>query len=172
VKKQELQTSECSVARAASLLGDAWSLLVLREIFLGNHRFETIQAQTGASSTTVANRLALLLDAGILRRKPYQQAPLREEFHLTRMGADTWPILVSLMQWGDQWLRADTGRPLKLKHTACGHSAPIITSCAHCGEAMTASDSAAKPGPALRQERQQRQAVFNRTMRRRSGANP
>jgi DNA-binding HxlR family transcriptional regulator len=166
MKKQELLDSECSLARAASLLGDSWSLLVLREVFLGNHRFETIQAQTGASSTTVANRLARLVDEGLLRRRPYQQNPLREEFHLSRKGADTWPVLVALMQWGDDWLREDSRKPLKLRHQACGHQARLVTHCEACGETMTPADATPKLGTVLRRERRQRQAHFEETIKR------
>lgn len=153
MKKSELGERACSVARALDAVGDSWSLLMIRELFLGTRRFEEFQAQTGASPTIVSRRLQRLVEQGIVRRKPYQQNPPRDEFHLTRKGLDLWPVIVTLMEFGDRWQQGPGRTPLVIRHDACGHETQPQLVCSHCGEALHAPDTTAEIGPVLQRDR-------------------
>ena len=104
MSRSELASQTCSIARAVNLVGDEWSILILREIFLGNRRFDGFLRQTGMSSHLLSQRLKKLEAAGILRRLKYSERPPRFEYRLTEMGRDLWPVVVSFKRWGDRWL--------------------------------------------------------------------
>lgn len=116
--------SGCSVAGTLSVVGEKWSLLVLREAFFGVRRFADFQRILGAPRAVLTDRLATLVAEGILRRVPYQADGERQrhEYRLTQKGVDLYPTLVALMQWGDRYL-ADGGGPVRLEHEGCG--APV-----------------------------------------------
>jgi DNA-binding HxlR family transcriptional regulator len=113
--------SRCSVAGTLAVVGEKWSLLVLREAFLGVRRFADLQRNLGAPKAVLTDRLSTLVDQGILRRVPYQAEGERQrhEYRLTEKGIDLYPTLVALMQWGDKYL-ADDVPPLSLEHRECG----------------------------------------------------
>jgi len=113
--------SRCSVAGTLAVVGEKWSLLVLRETFLGVRRFADLQRNLGAPKAVLTDRLATLVEQGILRRVPYQAEGERQrhEYRLTAKGIDLYPTLVALMQWGDKYL-ADDVAPLALEHRDCG----------------------------------------------------
>src|SRR3954463_2348161 len=92
----------CSVARALEVLGDRWTLLVIRDAFLGVRRFDDFQRRLGIARNVLADRLARLTDEGMLERVAYQERPVRHEYRLTEKGIDLWPVVVSLLQWGDK----------------------------------------------------------------------
>jgi DNA-binding HxlR family transcriptional regulator len=117
--------SRCSVAGTLAVVGEKWSLLVLREAFLGVRRFADLQRNLGAPKAVLTDRLATLVDQGILRRVPYQAEGERQrhEYRLTEKGIDLYPTLVALMQWGDKYLAEGTPPPLELHHRDCG--APV-----------------------------------------------
>jgi DNA-binding HxlR family transcriptional regulator len=117
--------SNCSVAGTLAVVGEKWSLLVLREAFLGVRRFADLQRNLGAPKAVLTDRLATLVDQGILRRVPYQAEGERQrhEYRLTEKGIDLYPTLVALMQWGDKYLAEGTPPPLELHHRDCG--APV-----------------------------------------------
>src|SRR3954447_20336744 len=94
---------KCSVARALEVLGERWTLLILRDAFLGTRRFDDFQRNLGVARNVLQSRLQRLVDEGVLRRVRYQQRPERFEYRLTRKGVDLWPILVALMKWGDKY---------------------------------------------------------------------
>src|SRR6202047_213206 len=106
------QPRECSIARTLDIVGEKWALLAIREIFLGNRRFDEMVRQTGAPRDTLAARLRTLVAAGIRARRPYQEHPARSESYLTAAGRDLYPVIVTLMRWGDQYLAGDDGPPL------------------------------------------------------------
>ncbi|GAA1996285.1 helix-turn-helix domain-containing protein [Nocardiopsis rhodophaea] len=112
----------CSVARTLDVVGERWSLLVLREVFLGVRRFDLIHNATGAPRAVLTERLRRLVDAGILRRKEYQEKGTRPryEYELTDAGRELRPVLTALMQWGDRHLAGPEGPPLHLHHADCG----------------------------------------------------
>jgi DNA-binding HxlR family transcriptional regulator len=114
--------SRCSVAGALAVVGEKWSLLVLREAFLGVRRFADFQRQLGAPKAVLTDRLATLVDQGVLRRVPYQAEGERQrhEYRLTAKGIDLYPTLVALMQCGDKYLADDGVPPLALEHRDCG----------------------------------------------------
>jgi DNA-binding HxlR family transcriptional regulator len=114
--------SRCSVAGTLAVVGEKWSLLVLREAFLGVRRFADFQRQLGAPKAVLTDRLATLVDQGVLRRVPYQAEGERQrhEYRLTPKGIDLYPTLVALMQWGDKYLSDDGVPPLALEHRDCG----------------------------------------------------
>ena len=120
----------CSVADALSVIGEKWSLLVIREIALGSRRFDAIARNTGAPRDVLTNRLRRLEAAGVVEKRQYQERPERFEYHLTQAGKELRPILLSLGQWGERWAG---GRPaLSYEHT-CGHDLELVHTCRACG---------------------------------------
>src|ERR1700741_4037378 len=114
------QPRVCSVARTLDIVGEKWALLAVREVFLGNRRFDEMVRHTGAPRDTLAARLRTLVGAGILERRPYSEHPARFEYYLTAAGRDLYPVIVTLMRWGDQYLADENGPPVVLQHH-CGH---------------------------------------------------
>ncbi|MGH3860789.1 winged helix-turn-helix transcriptional regulator [Actinokineospora sp.] len=123
----------CSVARTMDLLGDQWTLLVLREAFLGTRRFDRFQAELGIARNTLTERLDRLTGAGVLDRVRYQDRPVRYEYVLTEMGHDFFPVLASIIGWGDRWLNEQGEPPLVVRHRDCGRPTHAVVGCAHCG---------------------------------------
>lgn len=148
----------CSVARALSVVGDRWTLLVLRDAFLGIRRFEDFQADLGASRHRLADRLRKLVRHGILERVRYQDRPKRFEYRLTEKGRDLYPVVVSLTRWGDRWMAGAAGPPIELVHRSCGHQIMPALACPECGAAVGARDMLARPGPGLRRPPTRRRA--------------
>jgi DNA-binding HxlR family transcriptional regulator len=130
----------CSIARTLDVVGEKWALLAVREVFLGNRTFDEMVRRTGAPRDTLAARLRTLTGAGILERRPYCEHPARFEYHLTDAGRDLYPVIVTLMRWGDQYLAGDDGPPLVLRHR-CGHQLTAQVACQACGEPLHARDT-------------------------------
>jgi DNA-binding HxlR family transcriptional regulator len=136
----------CSIARTLELVGDRWTLLVIRDAFRGKHRFDDFLGSLDIARNVLADRLTRLCDEGILERRPYQQRPERFEYHLTSMGMDLWPVVMSLLLWGDRYLAQD-GPPLLVRHRGCeGTLTPRLT-CGHCGVSLGPGDVELLPGP-------------------------
>jgi DNA-binding HxlR family transcriptional regulator len=140
VKEPASQPRACSVARTLDIVGEKWALLVVREVFLGDRRFDEMARRTGAPRDTLAARLRTLTAAGILERRPYSEHPARFEYHLTAAGRDLYPVIVTLMRWGDTYLAGEHGPPLVLEHT-CGHTLAAQVVCEACGEPVRARDT-------------------------------
>jgi DNA-binding HxlR family transcriptional regulator len=143
----------CSVARTLDVLGDSWSLLVLRELFLGAHRFDQMQQHLGIARNVLAARLKRLVERGVLEKRLYQQRPPRFEYHLTPKGLELQPVLLGLMQWGDRYLADPPGGPVVLEHRACGQPMHVVPVCEVCREPVTPIDTQARardarPAPA------------------------
>jgi DNA-binding HxlR family transcriptional regulator len=130
-----------------AVLGERWTLVILREAFQGQRRFEDMQRGLGIARNILADRLHTLVEEGILERKPYQERPPRYEYRLTGKGRDLYPVMVSLMQWGDRHTSGEAGPPVKLLHERCGHEADPSYVCSHCGEALDAREVRAQAGP-------------------------
>ena len=126
----------CSVARTLEVVGDRWSLLVIREAFLGNHRFDAIQRRTGAPRDILAARLRKLVDTGVLERRRYQERPPRDEYHLTAAGRELHPVITALRQWGDRHVSRRPPAP-RFSH-ACGGDGAAFLVCPDCGEQVEA----------------------------------
>ena len=141
------ESQVCSIARALEVLGERWTLLVLRDAFRRVRRFEDFQRDLGIARNVLTDRLARLVDEGILRREQYQDRPARFEYRLTDKGLALWPVMVTLMQWGDQYYPAEGGPPVVLRHRECGGEVTTHLRCAKCGAELGPRDVAAEPGP-------------------------
>ena len=139
------QPRACSIARTLEIVGEKWALLAVREVFLGNGRFDEMVRRTGAPRDTMAARLRTLTAAGILERHQYSRHPDRFEYQLTAAGRDLYPVIVSLMSWGDRHLAGPAGPPLVLQHHGDHPLAPRLV-CAACGDPVRAGES--RPVPA------------------------
>ncbi len=123
----------CSIARTLEIVGEKWALLAVREVFLGNRRFDEMVRQIGAPRDTLTTRLRALVAAGILARRQYSDHPARFEYHLTAAGRDLYPVILTLMRWGDEYLAGDGEPPFVLEHR-CGHRLVAQVVCEACGE--------------------------------------
>ncbi len=133
----------CSAAAALGIVGERWSLLAIRELSYGVHRFDQIAAYTGASRDILADRLRKLEAHGVIERRQYSEHPPRFEYHLTSAGEQLYPVLDALREWGDRW--AVDRPPVRFRHT-CGHELAVRQTCACCGELVEASDVEAVAG--------------------------
>ena len=140
---------DCSVAQCLEVVGEWWSLLIIRDAFLGVTRFDDFQRDLGISRNVLGQRLTRLVDAGVLERVAYSTRPPRSEYRLTDKGRDLWPVLTTMRQWGDTHA-APNGPPVQLVHRACGATTDVELVCASCGEPVHARDMVAVPGPGRR----------------------
>jgi DNA-binding HxlR family transcriptional regulator len=135
----------CSIARSLEIVGERWTLLVLRDAFLGVRRFEDFQRSLSVARNVLTERLGRLVDEGVLERRRYQERPERFEYRLTEKGIDLWPVMVHLLQWGDRHYADDAGPPMVLAHRSCGGGVDERLSCAACGAALGPHDVVATP---------------------------
>jgi DNA-binding HxlR family transcriptional regulator len=143
----EYSSQACSIAGALEVVGERWSLLIVRNVFLGLRRFDQIQSNLGIARNVLQTRLERLLEQGVLERRLYQERPPRHEYLLTEKGLDLWPTVVALMQWGDRHAAPAGGPAVVLEHRGCGGAVDEHRVCAKCGEPLTARESRALPGP-------------------------
>jgi DNA-binding HxlR family transcriptional regulator len=136
----------CSIARTLDVIGEPWSPLVLRDVWVGLHRFDAIQADLGISRKVLTERLNHLVEHGVLERRSYDRRP-RHEYHLTAKGTELVDLLIAMVGWGDRWLAGAAGPPVLYRHHACGQISTAELRCAHCGEPMHANDIDLLPGP-------------------------
>jgi DNA-binding HxlR family transcriptional regulator len=137
----------CSVARALEVVGERWTILILRDVFLGLRRFDEIRADLGIARNVLSSRLDKLVDEGVLERRRYQERPPRDEYRLTEKGLDLWPVIVSLMNWGDEYAPAPGGPPVVMHHRDCGGAVTAHRTCSRCGALLGARDVVASVGP-------------------------
>ena len=137
----------CSVARPLSVLGERWTLLVLRELFLGFRRFDEMQRRLGIASNILSARLSTLVDEGIAERRPYGVRGNRFEYRLTEKGRDLQPIMLQLMRWSDEYMPVDGGPIHELTHTECGHTFHAVETCSHCGGELDTRNVVRRLGP-------------------------
>jgi DNA-binding HxlR family transcriptional regulator len=140
--KRDYPTQYCPVASTLEIIGERWTILILRDIFLGIRRFEDLQRGLGVARNILQARLERLVEYGILVKRPYQDRPLRHEYRLTEKGADLWPVLVSLLKWGDQYAIAGE-RPMILQHRGCGGEIDDRRRCTTCGADVTVTEAMA-----------------------------
>ena len=144
---EEIGSLPCSVARALSVVGDRWTILVLRDAFLGAHRFEQFETSLGCSPHLLSTRLAKLVESGVLERRAYQQRPTRHEYRLTDKGRDLYPVIAALLRWGDRWMQ-EGDATMHLVHRSCGHHTTPTLTCSVCNEELTARNVRATLGGA------------------------
>src|SRR4051794_35034362 len=141
----------CSIAGALGVVGERWTLLVLRDAFLGVRRFDDFQRSLGVARNVLQSRLERLVEEGLLERRLYQERPPRHEYRLTQKGIDLWPAVVALMQWGDRHLYPDAP-PVVMEHRDCGGGVDDRRMCTRCGALLEARDVRARPGPGAQPE--------------------
>jgi DNA-binding HxlR family transcriptional regulator len=145
VRAREIAEQDCSIARPAALLGDRWTLMVLRQAFAGVRRFDGFQQTLECSRSVLAERLALLVEHGILTRAAYEDGRrTRFEYRLTDKGLDLYPVLMALRTWGDAHM-AESGPPLLYRHVGCGGEAVVTHRCARCDQELGARDVEVRP---------------------------
>ena len=147
MKWDTLEEEPCSLACSVAVIGDRWSLLILRECFLRRRRFEVFQASLGITRHLLADRLKKLVHYGVLRRIPYQESPKRYEYILTQKGLDLYPIIMSILHWGDIHMADERGRPMLHEHKTCGHMFDPVMVRSECGEPLSAKAVHVHPGP-------------------------
>lgn len=138
--------STSSIAAALDIVGDRWTILILRDAFRGIRRFDEIRRDLDIPRAVLADRLRRLVDSGVLVKRRYQERPARYEYRLTPMGLELSPILVALMQWGDRWL-TDGGPPTLLVHEPCGTEVDLGFHCWSCNADFTPTEITSRPGP-------------------------
>lgn len=149
---QDLDQENCSLARALAVVGDRWTLLVLREAFLRVRRFDEFQSRLGIARRVLAERLAHLVENDVLAKVTYQEAPQRFEYRLTKRGLDLYPILIGLVHWGDQHFAGKKGPPLLHRHLSCGHDFSAVLTCSECGDVVDPRDVEPHAGPGTRRK--------------------
>lgn len=146
MERKSFSDMHCSVAQTLEVVGEWWSLLIVRDAFLGVTRFDDFQARLGISRNVLNQRLGRLVEAGVFATVPYNEHPPRHCYRLTDKGRDLWPVLTTMRQWGDKYAAPD-GPPLELIHEGCGQVSTAQMTCATCGEPIGARDVRTIPGP-------------------------
>jgi DNA-binding HxlR family transcriptional regulator len=139
----------CSIAKSLEVIGERWSLLIVREVMNGNRRFGEIQGSLGVARNVLSARLQRLVAEGILERRAYQESPERHEYFLTEKGLDLWPSLIALLGWGDRHSTGPEGPPKLIVHKECGGAVSDRGICESCGKLLHARDARQIPGPGL-----------------------
>jgi DNA-binding HxlR family transcriptional regulator len=149
MRAAEIADLEFSLARPAAILGDRWTLVIIRQAFNGVKRFEDFQSSLGISRSLLSDRLGRLVDAGILRREPYKDSVrTRDRYRLTEMGLDLYPVLMAIRDWGDRHLADEACPPVVVRHRDCGGTPTLELRCDRCGEEIGARDAEVAPSAA------------------------
>lgn len=154
MKRTSFARMHCSLARGLDLIGDWWSPLIVRDLFLGVARFDDLVEDLGISRNLLTRRLNALVGSGIVKRHAYRRRPTRYEYRLTAAGRDLVPAILALTAWGDRWARPKEGSPMLFVHTVCGHRFQPQVTCSACGgpigsdtvKTIGGPGGAAKPG--------------------------
>jgi DNA-binding HxlR family transcriptional regulator len=154
VLKREYEGQVCSVAGTLELVGDRWTLLVIRDVVLGNHRFDQLLASLGISSNVLTDRLNRLVGEAILDRVRYSERPERFEYHLTEKGRELGVALIALMQWGDRYVSRKPPRIARRRSDGSPITARLV---ADDGSAVESGDVELVPGPGLRRGQSRRE---------------
>ena len=149
----DVGTLDCTIARTLSVIGDRWTLLILRDAFLGQRRFDGFRQSLGITRHRLSDRLQKLVEHGVLRRAQYSDAPPRFEYRLTEKGIDLYGVIVSIAGWGDKHMAGKHGPPVERIHRKCGHVTALRLTCDHCGDVVTARDMTARPAKRFMKER-------------------
>ena len=151
---QDLDKEACSIARAVSVIGDRWTLLILRDCFLRIRRFDDFQSRLGVTRHVLTDRLRKLVQSGVLQRVAYQERPVRYEYRLTAKGLELYPLLMALVHWGDVHMAGRRGRPLLHRHDACGEDFDPVLVCSACGAPVDPREVHVHAGPGAPRQRE------------------
>jgi DNA-binding HxlR family transcriptional regulator len=146
MRHKSFDTMQCPIARGLEHVGEWWSMLILRDVFLGVTRFNEFQERLGISRNILNQRLSRLVGAGVLVKVPYSERPPRFDYRLTDKGRDLWPVVTAMRQWGDRYA-APGGPPLLVTHKGCGQVSEVVSTCSACGKPLGPRDVRAVPGP-------------------------
>ena len=147
MRHRSFRDMDCAIARSLDIVGEWWSLLILREAFLRVRRFDDFQENLGIARNVLTTRLNKLVENGILEKRLYQTNPDRYEYKLTEKGLDLYPVLLTLMEWGNKWATNDFQGSARLIHKRCGQVTKPILKCDHCGEAINVKEMTAELTP-------------------------
>jgi DNA-binding HxlR family transcriptional regulator len=147
VQRTQFADLTCSIARTLDVVGEPWSPLILRDVWVGIRRFDAIQADLGISRKVLTERLNWLQECGVLERQEYSSRPPRYEYLLTDKGAQLCDVLLVMAGWGDRWLAGDAGAPVLYRHHSCGEISHAELRCSHCQQPISVNDIDALPGP-------------------------
>jgi DNA-binding HxlR family transcriptional regulator len=137
----------CSIARTLDVIGEPWSPLILRNVFVGINRFDQMQQVLGISRKVLAERLKWLVESGVMEQRQYSDRPPRFEYVLTGKGLELCDLLLVMVRWGDRWLAGEAGPPVLYRHHACGQISHVELHCSVCDQPMHAGDIDVLPGP-------------------------
>jgi DNA-binding HxlR family transcriptional regulator len=137
----------CSIARTLDVIGERWSMLILRDVFVGVNRFDEMQRDLGIARNVLAERLESLVWEGVLERRAYQERPPRYEYVLTEKGEDLQSVLLAMVAWGDRWQSGRDGPPVRLRHETCGADTKAQVVCSSCGMPLRPGEVTARGGP-------------------------
>lgn len=140
-------TEHCTVARTLDVIGDRWTVLVLRDAFYGLRRFDDFVADLGIARNILTDRLNRLVEHGVLVKQRYEERPPRYEYRLTDKGRDLLPVVLALAAWGDRWTLREDDPPVTFEHRACGHEADPQMVCGHCREPLVLGQIRVEPNP-------------------------
>lgn len=146
VERKSFADMHCSVAQCLEVVGEWWSMLIVRDAFLGVTRFDDFQERLGIARNILKQRLTRLVEEGVLDKVAYSEHPPRYDYRLTTKGRDLWPVLTAMRQWGDKYAAPD-GPPLRVMHKKCGRISQAVMTCSACGEPLTGRDVRAVKGP-------------------------
>src|SRR5215204_1929573 len=149
MRRASFEDMSCSVARSLEVIGEWWTLLILRDAFFGVTRFEEFQARLGIARNILAKRLDTLVEHGVLERRCYDDARGRYDYVLTDKGKALWPVLVTIRQWGDEWSVGKGKEPVLIVHKTCGKRSTGVLTCDNCGARLHRADMRVVPGPGL-----------------------
>jgi DNA-binding HxlR family transcriptional regulator len=152
VQRTRFDDMACSIARTLDVIGEPWSPLILRDIYVGIDRFDQIQADLGISRKVLTERLKWLVESGVLERREYSARPPRYRYGLTTKGAELCDLLLVMVRWGDRWTDDGAGPPVLYRHRACGQIGHVDLRCTHCDRPMHALDIDVLPGPGARSQ--------------------
>lgn len=147
MRRVSFEDMNCSIAQSLEIVGEWWTLLILRDAFLGIRRFDDFVERLGISRNVLSDRLDTLVDAGVLERRAYDEARSRYDYLLTHKGRALWPVMTALRQWGDEWVLGPDNAPVLLEHRGTGHRTTVQMTCDVCGETLDARSVRAVPGP-------------------------
>ena len=147
MKRASFSDMHCSVAQSLEIIGEWWTLLILRDCFLGVTRFEDFADRLGIARNVLSARLDTLVDADVLTRVTYDEARSRHHYRLTDKGRALLPVLTAIRQWGDEWILGEDQAPVVVEHTTCGELTHAVMTCEHCHEELTTANLRARRGP-------------------------
>lgn len=147
MQRTQFGAMACSIARTLDVIGEPWSPLILRDVFVGIRRFDQIQQDLGISRKVLTERLKWLVDNEVLERREYSDHPPRHEYVLTTKGMELCDLLMVMVRWGDRWTAGEAGPPVLYRHHACGEISHVDLHCSVCDQPMHGADIDVLPGP-------------------------